>query len=335
MELNERFTTLMSEINKQEEVIENYAKKLEEDGNFDQSMEDYLSKAREELQDRKAKIIEEFRSKEENKQSLSNTRFSRPSINEGEVSPKAKGKCNTPGPKSSRAEKFPFYSVHKIEVEKTPVGPKNIFKNNTNTPRGNSPSAARYSPKHNPGPQLVQRKMTFEFNDTLEEVASSTDCSTTNEINSEFNADFIKYQKLRELRNWAHEEMLKQKECLLKKREKELDAMMRYIESNSITLRRGNYSEIDDVNDGLGAEKHDFLTFSACLIKPPKYAKKPNKAENMYFLNKNEDRINDLVSSLSGIPNNKIPQITKICNDKQRPPRSHRRNNSSQDITIS
>ncbi|OMJ73751.1 hypothetical protein SteCoe_27495 [Stentor coeruleus] len=335
MELDDRFSALMSEIQKQEEVIENYARKLDEDGNIDPSIEEYLTNAREELQQRKVKLIEEFKPKDEAKQSL-NLRKSRPSTNEGEFSPKAKSKCNTPGPKSSRAGKLPFYSVHKIEVEKNQVGPKNIFKNNQGTPRGNSPSASRYSPKNNPGPEMIQRKKTFEFHDTLEEIASSTDCSTTYEVSNDYNADFIKFQKMRELRNWAHEEMLKQKELLLKRKEKDLEAMMHYIESNSITLRRGNYSEADDVNDGLDLEKPNFTCFSTCPIKPPKSPQKKIKRFNQnIFMNKNEKKINDLVSSLSGIPNHKIPQIARMCNDKLKPPRSHRRNSSSQDITIS
>lgn len=292
MELNDRFSALMSEIQKQEEVIENYARKLDEEGNIDPSIEEYLTNAREELQQRKAKLIEEFRPKDEAKQSLTSSRQPRPSTNEGELSPKAKGKCNTPGPKSSRAEKFPFYSVHKIEVEKNQVGPKNIFKNNTGTPRGNSPSAARYSPKNNPGPEMIQRKRTFEFPDTLEEIASSTDCSTNYEVSNDYNADFIKFQKMRELRNWAHEEMLKQKELLLKRKEKDLEAMMHYIESNSITLRRGNYSETDDVIDGLDSEKQNFTCFSTCPIKPPKSPqKKVKRCDPNIFINQNEKKI--------------------------------------------
>ena len=177
MELDERYNALMSEIIKQEELIENYANKLEDAGNIDPTIEEYLQNTREELRQRKLKLIEEFTPKEKSLKNSSNIRIS---INEGDDSPKVKAKCNTPNAFKNRAEKFPFYSVHKIEVVKNPPKPTNIFKKDSSSTRGYSPSALRYSPHTSPLPEKIITKEVYKKKKSLgsqDSGNSSTECS--------------------------------------------------------------------------------------------------------------------------------------------------------------
>ena len=242
MSLDDRFEVLLSEITKQEEIIENYANKLEEAGNIDPNIEEYLKNTREELQERKQKLIEEFKPVERSKK-LTPLNLS---ITNEEDSPKIKNKANTPNSVTSRVEKFPFYSVLEIEIEKSPALPKDIFKKHQDLSRGNSPSALRYSPINSLSPNIKNKQI--EINDNLYSEFSSTQCSFSNfdRINDsslEYSEYSRKYQELREIKNKVHEEMLLLKEKMLNEKESRLEAMMQYIESKSVTLKRGNFND--------------------------------------------------------------------------------------------
>jgi hypothetical protein len=259
MEIDQRFAALMDEITKQEELIENYANKLEEAGNIDPSIEDYLQNTREELRLKKQKLIQEFQPKQADEKK----RLSIINLKDGDDSPRVKLTKNTPKASSSRAEKFPFYSVHKIEIEKNPDSlkdnlgsskknlPEQIFKKKSGSSRGNSPSAFRYSPQTSP----LENKRRIENIENPDPEISSTECSLTNvdKLNDlgsiEYSEAYRQYQQMRELRNKAHEKMLKLKEKMLYEKEAQLKAMKHYIDSKSITIKRGNTNESDYWND--------------------------------------------------------------------------------------
>ena len=155
---DEKFETLMNEITKQEAVIEAYAEKLETAGNIDPSIEDYLNNARDELRQRKVKLLEEFQPKTDKTGTKIEKNPLAISIEEGEFSPKVKVKCTTPNSSQSRAEKFPFYSVHKIEADKPVNHAKEIFKTGQASPRQNSPSASRYAQNVSSLPQNINQR---------------------------------------------------------------------------------------------------------------------------------------------------------------------------------
>ena len=123
--------------------------------------------------------------------------------------------------------------------EELKIDPSTIFKKKISPLRGKSPSALRYSPLLSPASERIERKKTFDcFSNT-----DSPPCSTRSSTSSmdkllganNFTLDSYKtellrkYQEQREIRNKAHEEMLLLKEKMLKKREKKLESMIKFI----------------------------------------------------------------------------------------------------------
>jgi hypothetical protein len=283
MSLSEKFEEILSQITAQEENIEKIANDYEQSGNMDPSFEDYLFQIRSELKQRREAIMSNFRPKVEPIQ-IETSKNHLKSEPPAENSPKAKIKSNTPTSTSSRTEKFPFYSVHQIEVDKNKP---NLFKKMTSG-KGNSPAAGRYSPhsfKDFDNPFAVsdnhagivsglKEGLKFETlvenstfngknnglavertgkNQGLKVVDSE---STSTSLSREKSPSYAQekevllrdYYKCREIMNSAHEAMLLIKEKMLEIKEKELSVKMSCYESTFKNLD-SDFSDVFDAEE--------------------------------------------------------------------------------------
>lgn len=222
MEINEKFSELLNEIEKQESQIEEIARQLEESGSLDETMEIYLENTREQLRQRKLELIAEFQP---------NIEPIKIEIQDGEVSPKAKEHPNTPSSFSNRTNKYPLYSVHEIEVEKLPTIEKKSISERL-PPISPNRSFNVYSPSN---------KKEFFTNKNF--FFSSADAGLNlNNDEEEYKKLSKEYQECREIMNTAHETMLMIKEKLLELKEMEIENKMNCFE-NSINNKRGGIEE--------------------------------------------------------------------------------------------
>lgn len=225
MEINEKFAELLNEIEKQEYQIEEIARQLEESGSLDEAMETYLESTREQLRQRKLELISEFQPKSEPMKI---------EIHDGEVSPKAKERPNTPSSFSNRTNKYPLYSVHEIEVEKLPcIQQKSVSEHLP--PISSNKSFNSYSFPSNQNEFPPSKNFNFCSTGAVSGLNLNNDEEEHKKLSKE-------YQECREIMNTAHETMLMIKEKLLEFKEMEIENKMNYFE-NSINNKRGGFEE--------------------------------------------------------------------------------------------
>lgn len=311
MDLEDQYEKLLSEITKQEEIIENYASKLEEEGNIDPSIEEYLFTAREELRLRKEKLNEEFKPKNiiievEDRKS---DPFS------PEESPRAKFKANTPKIENPPTEKFPLYSVQRIEVSKSPSRPVNIFKK-VDQPRKRSTSSSRYtnSPAKSLENGFKSQETGLKKTDEVEKDCLS-DCSleSINEKLSSSNMELSVFKSSQgpHISNPTYEKILETKEKLLAEKEKKLDSLMKLIGNNNVSSKRGEIQQ----------KQYKLLDVFPEKIKPPltpkarlhAFSKSPDANKFVKVTQSN------LLYSLSGMDRKKISSLNKVLNSKNPP----------------
>lgn len=252
MEFNEKLAELLREIEKQEEQIEDIARNLDESGNLDQAMETYLENSREQLRKRKQEIIDEFNPKG------SKLKIE---INEGDESPIAKERSNTPRDFLNAVEKYPLYSVHEIEVEKwSPIERK--LKKKHGSVRAPSPATTKCAPRK------------FSFPDNINELSNRQSCYITNRFKHENKSQILiyqeeqkklmkEYQECRDIMIQAHETMLEIKERLLEIKEIEIESKLSQYK-HSVNSKRGGFDLEDEHLDD----------------KPPKKPLKLSKASS-------------------------------------------------------
>ena len=236
MEFNEKLAELLKEIKKQEEQIEDIARNLEESGNLDESMEVYLENSREQLRKRKQELIEEFNPK------ASKLKIE---ITEGDESPVAKERPNTPSAFLNALDKYPLYSVHEIEVEKwSPIEREPKKHGSVRAP---SPATTKCAPRK------------FSFPDNIDELSNRQSCYITNrfkhenksqiQIYQEEQKKLIKeYQECRDIMIQAHETMLEIKERLLEIKEMEIESKLSQYK-HSVNSKRGGFDLEDEHQD--------------------------------------------------------------------------------------
>ncbi|CAG9326202.1 unnamed protein product [Blepharisma stoltei] len=285
MESKATFEQLLLEIEKQEETINGYLQEAEEQGSIDPSFEEYLSQAKLELQKKREELLKQqelaksIRSSQELISSLE--------IQDMEEKTPIIKRNNTNGFKESSVptEKYPFYSVQKIEPQKPKqrsssllignqpkIEPEQIFKKKINTKSNSlSPSARRYE-KSPQKPELsenvidnvytpaikkkkipiikVDETKEIECEDISPEKMHKSAISDFSNISSILNDKDLEskmetLQWYRELRNSAHEKMLELKEQILLEKEKKLQSLV-----NSLTdsAKSGDYLRANNMN---------------------------------------------------------------------------------------
>jgi hypothetical protein len=222
MEFTQKLQELLKEIENQEQQIENYAKTLEESGSLDESMELYLENSRNQLKARKKELMEEFKPK---KPTL------KIELAEGEHSPIAKERSNTPTSFLLAANKYPFYSVHDIAAEKW--SSINQDQKKPSSARGASPSTTKSNPRK------------FSFPEKPRKIQAKPLESEMLALQEERKKLEKEFQECREIMNVAQETWLLIKERLLEIKEMEIENKFNQFK-HSVNSRRGDSSDLDD-----------------------------------------------------------------------------------------
>lgn len=233
------------ELEKEEKNIEKEKLSLKKDGILDEGLDFYLTESINLIKERKEKLIKDFYPQQTVKKAK-------------KVNPSTKNQQ----PNLLSNKKFenhqeplvinkPLYSVHNIEKKIFSPPTSEIFRKKVSPERGNSPSATRYSPKLSPSSIRNEKVKNFEALSLHESPPCSTRSSTSSidkfVYKSTENFDpksyelYRKYQEKREIRNRAHEDMLRLKEQILIQKEKKIDELLK-----TIIIRGNNIGDVYD-----------------------------------------------------------------------------------------
>lgn len=265
------------ELEKEEENIEKEKLSLKKDGILDEGLDFYLTESINLIKERKEKLINDFYPQKTDKKIRENapstknleTKLLNNKIFENHHGPLVNNK--------------PLYSVHNIEKKILSPPAAEIFRKKVSPERGNSPSAMRYSPQLSPTSIRSEKVKNLEVLSGHESPpcstrssASSIDklvCKSTGNFDPQSYELYRKYQEKREIRNRAHEDMLRLKEQILIQKEKKLEELLK-----TIMIRGNNIGDIDDYDKkDTRIRKFNTECGSPKYVKPPR-SPKPTKA---------------------------------------------------------
>ncbi|OMJ79167.1 hypothetical protein SteCoe_20867 [Stentor coeruleus] len=232
------------ELEKEEQNIEKQKLCLKNDGILDENLDCYLTDSINLIRERKEKLIKDFYPTKPHKNiKIKHSPTSIPIKNTHNNNKYEIYHDQQPNTKS-------LYSVHNIQKKNVSPLATEIFRKKVSPERGNSPSAMRYSPQLFPTSSIVEKVKNLDILSGYESPVSSTRSSGSSidklVSNSTGNTDaysyelYKKYQEKREIRNRAHEDMLKLKEQILLQKEKKLEEILKTI------MVKGNVLEDTD-----------------------------------------------------------------------------------------
>lgn len=221
------------ELEKEEQNIEKQKLCLKNDGILDENLDCYLTESINLIKDRKEKLIKDFYPKKILKNIK--TKHSPTAVPIKKTHNNNKYEISHDQQTTNKS----LYSVHNIQKKNVSPLATEIFRKKISPERGNSPSAMRYSPQLFPASEIVEKVKNLDILSGYESPVSSTRSSGSSidklVSNSTGNSDaysyelYKKYQEKREIRNRAHEDMLKLKEQILLQKEKKLEEILKTI----------------------------------------------------------------------------------------------------------
>ncbi|OMJ87270.1 hypothetical protein SteCoe_11038 [Stentor coeruleus] len=277
---------LIQELEREEENIEKQKLSLKKDGILDEGLDFYLTDSINLIKERKEKLIKDFYPQKTDKKIRKNspstmhldTKLFDNNIFESNHRPLVSNK--------------PLYSVHNIEKKILSPPAAEIFRKKVSPERGNSPSAIRYSPQLSPSSVISEKVKNLEALSGHESPpcstrssASSIDklvCQSTGNFDPQSYELYRKYQEKREIRNRAHEDMLRLKEQILIQKEKKLEELLK-----TIMIRGNNVGDID-FYDKKDTRNRKFNTECGS----PKYVKPPRSPKPMKTTDFKEETTN-------------------------------------------